>query len=240
MKSLAAVAEFVSSVAAIATSTASRRDRVEAIVDEIGHVLPFVGVCISAAPDPRGHSEIVCSRGYPDAVLNRLGSREFRDEWRGLRPSSRGTRLEDTWELEPLPETVREYVVPLGFGGGVSIPLPTAVPDAFGGIHVSTESAADITDFTQEGLFLIAPTMSNLIGPAERHGARSVLTSRECEVLQLIARGRSNAEISAELFIAQRTAATHVEHILAKLGATNRAHAVALGLQFDLIPASAG
>ena len=82
--------------------------------------------------------------------------------------------------------------------------------------------------------------MSNLIGPAERHGARSVLTSRECEVLQLIARGRSNAEISAELFIAQRTAATHVEHILAKLGATNRAHAVALGLQFDLIPASAG
>ena len=131
MKSLAAVAEFVSSVAAIATSTASRRDRVEAIVDEIGHVLPFVGVCISAAPDQRGHSEIVCSRGYPDAVLNRLGSKEFRDEWRGLRPSSRGTRLEDTWELEPLPETVREYVVPLGFGGGVSIPLPTAVPDAF-------------------------------------------------------------------------------------------------------------
>ena len=226
----------MSSVAAIATSTAPRRDRIEAIVDEMSHVLPFVGLCISAAPDSRGHSEIVCSRGYPDSVLNRLGCKAFLDEWRGLRPSARGTRLEETWELDPLPETVREYVVPLGFGGGVSIPLPTAEPDAFGGIHISTESATDITELTHEGLCLIAPTLNNLIGSAEEVGARSALTSRECEVLELIARGRSNAEIAADLFIASRTAATHVEHILSKLGVANRAQAAALGVRLDLIP----
>ena len=233
---MAAVAQFVGSVAAIASSTAPRRDRIESIVDEIEEVLPFVGLCITAAPDRTGHGEIVCGRGYPDSVVYRLCSSDFFDEWRGLQPSARGTRLEETWGIEPLPDTVRDYVVPLGFGGGVSVPVPGEDPGAYGGIHISTESGTDIPELAQEGLRLIAPTLNNLIGSPEERSARPTLTVREREVLALIARGRSNAEVAAELFIAQRTAATHVEHILTKLGAENRAHAVALGLQFDLIP----
>jgi DNA-binding CsgD family transcriptional regulator len=48
------------------------------------------------------------------------------------------------------------------------------------------------------------------------------LTPRETEVLRLLARGRTNAEIAGELFISAKTASVHVSHILAKLGLPNR------------------
>lgn len=53
------------------------------------------------------------------------------------------------------------------------------------------------------------------------------LTQRELEILRLVADGRSNAEIAAELFIAPKTASVHVSHILAKLGVANRVEAAA-------------
>ena len=49
------------------------------------------------------------------------------------------------------------------------------------------------------------------------------LTSREFAVARLIAEGLTNAEIAGELSIAPKTASSHVEHILAKLGVTRRA-----------------
>jgi DNA-binding NarL/FixJ family response regulator len=53
------------------------------------------------------------------------------------------------------------------------------------------------------------------------------LTPRELQVARLIARGRSNREIAADLVISQRTAENHVEHILTKLGFTSRAKVAA-------------
>jgi non-specific serine/threonine protein kinase len=53
------------------------------------------------------------------------------------------------------------------------------------------------------------------------------LTPRELQVARLIAEGRSNREIAAELVISQRTAGNHVEHILTKLGFTSRAQVAA-------------
>jgi DNA-binding NarL/FixJ family response regulator len=59
-------------------------------------------------------------------------------------------------------------------------------------------------------------------------GAGLGLTRRELEVLRLIAAGRTNREIAARLFVGQKTVATHVGNILAKLGAANRVEAVAI------------
>jgi DNA-binding NarL/FixJ family response regulator len=58
--------------------------------------------------------------------------------------------------------------------------------------------------------------------------ALTSLTSREREVLRLIAAGRSNREIASVLFIAPKTASVHVSNILAKLGAASRTEAAAI------------
>jgi DNA-binding CsgD family transcriptional regulator len=64
-------------------------------------------------------------------------------------------------------------------------------------------------------------------GPGETGTARLGLTDREFEVLRLVAAGRSNREIAAELFISAKTASVHVSNILAKLGVATRGEAAA-------------
>ena len=61
------------------------------------------------------------------------------------------------------------------------------------------------------------------------------LTERELEVLALLARGSSNAEIAQQLVISTSTASHHVRSIRSKLGAANRAEAAALAMQHGLI-----
>lgn len=65
----------------------------------------------------------------------------------------------------------------------------------------------------------------------------AVLTPREAEVLRLLALGRTNRQVGAELFISEKTASVHVSNILAKLGAGGRTEAVAIAAQRGLLPA---
>jgi DNA-binding NarL/FixJ family response regulator len=68
-------------------------------------------------------------------------------------------------------------------------------------------------------------------GPAVPYG----LTGRELAVLRLLAAGRSNAQIGAELFISPRTAGVHVSNILRKLGVSGRVQAAALAERAGLL-----
>ena len=71
--------------------------------------------------------------------------------------------------------------------------------------------------------------------PGEASGLRFGLTAREVDVSQQVARGLSNREIGAELFISGNTAGVHVSRILSKLGAATRTEAAALAQEHDLL-----
>jgi len=66
-------------------------------------------------------------------------------------------------------------------------------------------------------------------------GQRSPLTLREVQILETVADGKSNKEIAAALAIAEDTVKTHLRNLFEKLGAADRAQAVAIALRQNLI-----
>lgn len=80
-----------------------------------------------------------------------------------------------------------------------------------------------------EGRSVLSPAVASRLVSAVRapHPGAEPLSAREREVLALVARGTSNREIARELFISEATVKTHLTHIFAKLGAKDRAAAVA-------------
>jgi DNA-binding NarL/FixJ family response regulator len=68
-------------------------------------------------------------------------------------------------------------------------------------------------------------------------GADLSLSPREREILSLLAGGKSQAEIASTLVISPKTVATHIQHVLSKLGVHSRAQAVATAFQLGLVEA---
>ncbi|QKS87611.1 response regulator [Curtobacterium flaccumfaciens] len=112
----------------------------------------------------------------------------------------------------------------------------------------SAEELVQAVRTVAAGDALLAPRVTRhlveafVAGPqptAPRTEVLDVLTDRERDVFLLMARGRSNGEIAAELFIAEQTVKTHVGRVLAKLQLRDRVHAVVLAYESGLVTPSA-
>jgi NarL family two-component system response regulator LiaR len=81
--------------------------------------------------------------------------------------------------------------------------------------------------------------MRELSRPSEDE-ASSILTSRELDVLRLIASGRSNKEIAIDLVLSEKTVKTHVSNILAKLHLADRTQAALYAVRQRIVDPNAG
>jgi DNA-binding NarL/FixJ family response regulator len=136
-----------------------------------------------------------------------------------------------------------EYVVEALRAGASGFLLKDATP----------EELAHAVRVVAAGESLLAPAVTTTLlarvlptlgqgpggGPAPRtgdgQGILAELTDRELEVLKLVAKGLSNAEIARELYISEATVKTHVSHLLSKLDLRDRVQAVVVAFEAGLV-----
>ena len=109
---------------------------------------------------------------------------------------------------------------------------------------VRPEQLADAVRVVATGDTLLAPAITRRLVEqyvrrpppgADKPERLAVLTERELDVLRLIARGRSNAEIAAQLFLSETTVKTHITHLFTKSNLRDRAQAVVLAYETGLV-----
>lgn len=115
--------------------------------------------------------------------------------------------------------------------------------------EVLPEQLAPAVRIVAAGEALLAPSITRRLierfaqGPVPgRQPGTSLeeLTPRELEVLRLLARGMSNAEIAQQLIVGEATVKTHVAHVLAKLNLRDRIHAVVFAYESGLVQPGSG
>ncbi|MCK1814987.1 response regulator transcription factor [Streptomyces sp. XM4011] len=86
-----------------------------------------------------------------------------------------------------------------------------------------------------EGRTVLSPAVATRLVSRVREPVGEALSTRERQVLGLVAKGSSNREIAAELFISEATVKTHLAHLYTKLGVNDRAAAVATGYERGIL-----
>lgn len=110
-----------------------------------------------------------------------------------------------------------------------------APPDLLGAIRSVQGGDAVVAPSTTRRLLEHFAALPDPAAPTTHDDRLRHLTEREVEVLTLIARGRTNTEIAAELVVAETTVKTHVGRILAKTGSRDRVQLVVLGYESGLV-----
>lgn len=179
-------------------------------------------------------------RGQPEmAAFGALAAAEH-DRQHGLHNRGTWRRVADAWRAagQPYPEAyarLREAEAAVRAGRREQAARALAACESLARPLPSLPLLALARELRQRAR-LTAPPESPAKPVAAQ--ARFDLTSREVDVLALLAQGSSNREIARALFISARTVAVHVSHILDKLGVRNRTEAAAAGARLGLTPPS--
>jgi DNA-binding NarL/FixJ family response regulator len=110
-----------------------------------------------------------------------------------------------------------------------------APPELLGAIRLVVDGDAVVAPSTTRRLLDHFAALPDPVVPGVSDDRLDLLTEREVEVLTLIARGRTNTEIAADLVVAETTVKTHVGRILAKTGSRDRVQLVVLGYESGLV-----
>jgi len=133
---------------------------------------------------------------------------------------------------------VDEYVYRAMKAGACGFLLKDAPQEQLVGAVIA--AAAGLPTVAPAVITRMAARFAPAAAGAQRWAGLSQLTSRETDVLRVLATGASNAEIARQLFISDSTVKSHVAHLLAKLELNSRAQAVVVAYESGLIdPASA-
>ena len=106
------------------------------------------------------------------------------------------------------------------------------------------EDLVDAVRVVAAGEALLAPSVTRRLvaefarrppPPGAGRAGLASLTAREAEVLELLARGMSNAEMAAALYVGEATVKSHVAHVLMKLGLRDRVQAVIFAYETGLV-----
>ncbi|MEV6343439.1 helix-turn-helix transcriptional regulator [Actinoplanes sp. NPDC051851] len=121
------------------------------------------------------------------------------------------------------------------YGMGMGHPNAAAVPAMLPNSPMVPAQRGDAPIDPATGRPMVAWPGNEGVPDAAPAGRRLTLTERELQVLRGMADGKSNAEIGRELFVSEDTVKTHARRLFRKLGARDRAHAVAAGFRAGLV-----
>jgi DNA-binding NarL/FixJ family response regulator len=168
-------------------------------------------------------------RSKPDVVLMDIRMPKLDGVEATRRLPGQRVLIVTTYELD-------EYIVEALRAGAAGFILKDAPPDEL--IHaVRTVAAGDALLAPSVTRRLLEHVVHRLPDRPKLPPAYNDLTEREREILLLIARGLSNAEIAQQLYLSPGTVKSHVSHLLAKLGLRDRVQAVILAYETGLINA---
>jgi LuxR family quorum sensing-dependent transcriptional regulator len=220
-----------------------RMPDVDTVVGGVERILARYGITrliFTGLPDTQFERAVLASR-WPAEFLGLY----LRNDYIRFDPiARRGRRSSQPFEWaaadyfddsEPRTAEVMRRAADFGLAHGFIVPINT--PDGFDACVSMSGARLDLTERTKPLIHLVAlysyERVRQLvrIEPAER----LLLTPREREVLQWVARGKSAWEIGEILKIGQRTVDEHAATALRKLGAANRAQAIAIAVRNKLI-----
>ena len=200
----------------------------------IEHLLQEAGLDVVVAPRDSVESlDAVIEQRRPDVVVLEAGAEPQLAMPLGLEPTRARDGLPVVMLVDELESEVA--VAALGAGARAALPRDATAAEILAAVHAAAAGLTSLPADVAATLFH-AKSRDGVPAPADSGGPGGrALTPREAEILALLGEGLGNKEIAVRLGISEHTVKTHVTAIYEKLGAANRAEAVATGLRRGLI-----